>query len=50
MLTVERWEVTSGVFNQGGLMSQMFLCNWHDDLLEKFRRWAATAEYLGGAE
>lgn len=48
LLTIERWEGTSGVFNQGGLMSEMFLCNWHDDLAGHFRRWAENAEYLGG--
>ncbi|NBW10809.1 MAG: hypothetical protein EBR82_22555 [Caulobacteraceae bacterium] len=46
-LRIDRWEGTSGVFSQGGLISQMFLCNWDSDLLAKFNEWAAGAEYLG---
>lgn len=49
MLTIERWEGTSGVFHQGGLMAEMFLCNWHEDIHGLFRRWAENADYLGGS-
>jgi hypothetical protein len=38
-LTIDRWDGTSGVFSQCGLISKMFLCNWDANMLYKFNKW-----------
>lgn len=49
-LEIHKWEGSSMVSAQAGLMSKMFFCNWDANLLAKFQRWAKKAEYLGVQE